>query len=88
MGEAFVDVCMDEPARIKQRCLKLTNCSFKEAQSGSGNLPSLLYVPAAACESHQADFSLMGGLLADAGSAETDSLSVWHGDFFFFFSAV
>lgn len=78
MVAAFVDVCMDK--RIKQRCLKLTNCSFKKAQSGSENPPPLLYVPAAASASHQADFSLMESLFADA-SAATDSLSVWHGDF-------
>lgn len=49
---------MDKPARIQQRCLKRTNCSFKKAQSGSENPPALLYVPAAASASRQADVSL------------------------------
>lgn len=37
------------------------------------------------CTSHQADFPFMERLFADAGNAETDSLSVWHGNFGLFF---
>lgn len=66
---------------IKQPCLQLTNCSFKKAQSGSENAPPLPSVPAAASVSRQADFSFPESLFADAGSAETDSFSVWQGDF-------
>lgn len=68
-------------SKIKQPCLQLTNCSFKKAQSGSENAPPLPSVPAAASASRQADFSFPESLFADAGSAETDSFSVWQGDF-------
>lgn len=36
---------MDELAPIKRRCLKLTNCSFKKAQSGSENPATLASRP-------------------------------------------
>lgn len=44
-GAAFVDICMDKLAPIKQQCLKLTNCSFKKAQSGSENPATLASRP-------------------------------------------
>lgn len=40
-----MDICMDKLAPIKQQCLKLTNCSFKKAQSGSENPATLASRP-------------------------------------------
>lgn len=44
----MVDICTDKLARIKRRCLKLTNCSFKKAQSGSEN-PATLHLRPSSC---------------------------------------
>lgn len=43
-----MDRCTDKLTPIKRQCLKLTNCSFKKAQSGSEN-PATLHLRPSSC---------------------------------------